>query len=515
MTNSNPFDIVGRLVFLGLGPKELDTLQGTREDVAAALPSALDSFYATIRKSPSLSRMFSSSTQMRHARSQQLNHWLSIVSDRFEGGYLKTVERIGATHARLGLEPRWYIAGNSLLIEQIVATLIHKAWKERPPSGLFGRKDDGSGADDLAKRVGLLIKATMLDMELAVTSALTTVETQRKHDAAEQEAALGLLATALESVAEGNLSVTVDARLGEKSPPLAAAFEKLISGLTGLISAVRDNSEHVEASAKAISSESRAMAKQMDAQAADLDSLSRTIDDVTEAIKRVADQTRMVSEQVTDCSDQADWGQKIVNDATTAIEKITESSGRISQIIGLIDDLSLQTNLLALNAGVEAARAGTAGKGFAVVAQEIRGLAIKSTDAAKQIKSLIRKSGEDVEEGVMAANAVGTAISTIRQSVRAVGELIEQIADATGTQAARVDEINSRTTRFTQETRRNAHVAQHTSQAGQDMETSSLHLTRLVSSFRLSESHRLHPLPTRPIKVSPHITTASMALLSD
>ncbi|GEN62460.1 methyl-accepting chemotaxis protein [Acetobacter oeni] len=489
MTNREPFDIEGRVKFLNIGPRQLDVLQSTSGDIAATLPRALDEFYARIEKTPDLSSFFSCKAQITHARTEQMKHWHSIVTDRFRADYLRRVEKIGATHARIGLPTRWYIAGNSLLIEAIIGDLIRKSWPENRTSSLFGSRtpDDVRPRDDLVTRVGLLIKATMLDMELAVTSALDTAEDQRQAEAIEQEKALDMLAGALEQVAEGNLSVQVDAKLRDKSPRLAMAFETLISGLTGIICSVRENAERVEQDARMINRESQGVASVMDVQVNDLENLSRTIENIADATKLIAGQTADVNNSVAECEVGATHGEKTVSDVTDAIEKISRSSNEISQIVGLINELSLQTNLLALNAGVEAARAGDAGKGFAVVAQEVRNLAVRSAEATKQIRSLIDRSAREVEEGVELANSAGVAIASIRKSIGAVGTLAQQIDEATNIQSSRADEISKHVTRLEQETRRNAGAVHQTARKGQAMDASSLELTRLVSNFRIDQ----------------------------
>ncbi|NHN84303.1 globin-coupled sensor protein [Acetobacter musti] len=492
MKNSEAFDIEGRVRFLDIGPKQLDILQSTSDDIARSLPKALDDFYARIEKNPELSHFFSNRAQADHARSEQVKHWHAIVTERFQEHYLRRVAKIGSTHARIGLSPRWYIAGNSLLIEAIVGDLIRKCWPEERKARagwLFGPQQTGEmSCDDLVTRVGLLIKATMLDMELAVTSALDTAERQRQAEAREQEAALDMLANALEQVAEGDLSIRVDAQLGEKSPRLATAFETLISGLTAITRSVRENAERVETDARTINRESQNIASGMAAQVSDLESVSDTIGNIAEATRMIAGQTAEVNGSVAECEVEAGQGEKIVMDVTDAIGRISDSSGEISQIVGLINELSLQTNLLALNAGVEAARAGDAGKGFAVVAQEVRNLAVRSAEATKRIRALIDRGAREVESGVELANAAGVAITNIRTSIRAVGERAEQIAQGSDVQASRVDEISQRVARLEDETRRNADAVNQTAQKGQGMESSSLNLTRLVSNFRTDPS---------------------------
>lgn len=481
-------DIDRRLQFLGLGKAELDQMEGLVGAISRVLPQALNDFYLKISETPEVAHFFTSDEQKADASSKQYEHWKKIVSGRFGADYFRDVERIGVTHARIGLEPRWYIAGNSLLIEHIVEAVVRENWPTVVKGG-FGRKPKITGNEEkLAKDLGLLIKATMLDMELAVTSALNEVEKQRKMAKQEQEEALEMLAMALERVAEGNLVQSVDDKLKEKSPRLGSAFEKLLNGLGGLISSVRETAEKVEADGRAVGEASRNVAQQMNVQVSGLDTIVHTIEEVTVSVKAVAGQTVHADTAVKDCCKEAERGQEIVSDASAAITKISDSSGQISQIIGMIDELALQTNLLALNAGVEAARAGDAGKGFGVVAQEVRALAGRSADAAKQIKALVSMSVRDVEEGVKLAGSAGSAIGNTRSSVESVGGLIGQIAEASATQATRVDVINRDTVRLAQDTKRSASVLHNTIKIGQQLEVSSSQLLQLVTNFKVRKS---------------------------
>lgn len=481
-------DIDKRLRFLGLGKAELDQLEGLVGIISQTLPQALNDFYLKISQTPEVSHFFTSDEQKANASSKQYEHWKKIVSGRFGDDYFQDVRRIGITHARIGLEPRWYIAGNSLIIEHIVEAIVRESWPKVVKSG-FGRKPRIVGdKEKLIKNLGLLIKATMLDMELAVTSALNELASQRKMAEQEQEEALEMLAIALERVAEGNLVQSVDEKLKKKSPRLGSAFEKLLNGLGGLISSVRETAEKVESDGRAVGEASRNVEQQMNVQVTGLDTIVHTIEDVTVSVKEVADQTVHADTAVQECCKEAGRGQEIVSDASVAIMKISDSSGQISQIIGMIDELALQTNLLALNAGVEAARAGDAGKGFAVVAQEVRALAGRSADAAKQIKTLVSMSVRDVEVGVKLAGSAGSVISNTRKSVQSVGDLIGQIAEASATQAARVDEINRNTLRLAQDTKRSAAVLHNTIKIGQELEVSSSRLLQLVTNFKVRKS---------------------------
>ena len=178
-------------------------------------------------------------------------------------------------------------------------------------------------------------------------------------------------------------------------------------------------------------------------------------------------------------------GGEVVGDAVKAMGAIEHSSRKISDIIGVIDEIAFQTNLLALNAAVEAARAGEAGKGFAVVASEVRSLAGRSASASKEIKALIQESGEQVVSGSALVNRAGQSLDEIVKSVMRVGDIIEQIAVATTEQSSGINEINTAISQMDEMTQQNAALVEETNAAVVSLAQKGEELSRLISFFQI------------------------------
>jgi methyl-accepting chemotaxis protein len=176
-----------------------------------------------------------------------------------------------------------------------------------------------------------------------------------------------------------------------------------------------------------------------------------------------------------------------------AMSRIEDSSSRIGQIIGVIDEIAFQTNLLALNAGVEAARAGEAGRGFAVVAQEVRELAQRSANAAKEIKTLISNSAAEVGNGVSLVRSTGDALVEIEALVNKVNDHVNSIATAAREQATGLQEINTSVNHMDQMTQQNAAMVEETTAASQTLAAESNQLRTLLSNFRLGQSQATAP----------------------
>jgi len=194
---------------------------------------------------------------------------------------------------------------------------------------------------------------------------------------------------------------------------------------------------------------------------------------------------------------EAEQSGSIVTKAVEAMGKIEESSDRIGNIIGVIDEIAFQTNLLALNAGVEAARAGEAGRGFAVVAQEVRELAQRSANAAKEIKTLISASASEVAGGVSLVRSTGTALVEIESLVNKVNEHVESIATAAREQSTALAEINSSVNHMDQMTQKNAAMVEETTAASETLAAESRQLQALLSNFKLEGGSELGGMARR------------------
>ncbi len=201
---------------------------------------------------------------------------------------------------------------------------------------------------------------------------------------------------------------------------------------------------------------------------------------------------------VADATSDAAHSAVVVRDAIEAMGRIEQASNEISQIINVIDEIAFQTNLLALNAGVEAARAGDAGKGFAVVAQEVRELAQRSANAAKDIKGLISKSGEEVGGGVRLVHRTGDALQKIERQVSEINQHIQSISTAAQEQSVGLGEVNAAVNQMDQVTQKNAAMVEETSAATHKLSQEAAGLTEIIAWFRLSDVPASAPAAQTP-----------------
>ncbi|MBP2550540.1 methyl-accepting chemotaxis protein [Neorhizobium galegae] len=475
-----------RLDFIGLDEAQRRTLTTLRPMIAASIGPALDAFYDKAKKHPHTASFFADPAHIAHAKGRQIKHWDSIASGEFNEHYVDAVGAVGRTHARLGLEPRWYIGGYALIIEGIIKAVIASELK-----GFFVDKKAKAAEDKLCA----VVKAALLDMDYAISVYLDVladerarVEAEKAKATEEQQVALDALDTALRGLAGRDLTAEVHQALSPEFEKIKANYNLSVSELDGAMSEIRSAVEQVRAEVSGISSSTDDMAKRTEQQASALEQTAAALEEITTISTNSAQRTNEVQVIVKESAEETVRSGEVVQQAISAMGEIENSSRKMTQIIGVIDDIAFQTNLLALNAGVEAARAGEQGKGFAVVAQEVRELAQRSANAAREIKSLIDQSSNDVNRGVSLVNRTGEALVTIGDRVNAISEHIALIARSAKEQASGIDEINAAMRSMDQITQRNAALMEETNASTQNLVGISSGLFELLSRFRTSGS---------------------------
>ncbi|WJH39273.1 methyl-accepting chemotaxis protein [Aliirhizobium terrae] len=369
----------------------------------------------------------------------------------------------------------------------------------RLASGDLTAKIDGeSRADEL----GAMAKAVQVFKDNALkTQALerqaeeqrSQTEEQRRHNAEQDriraeamaEATNGL-ATGLKHLSSGNLTFQLDRPFAADFESLRSDFNAAIEQLRGTLGSVAQATSSIDSGSREISQSADDLSKRTEQQAASLEETAAALDEITTNVansSKRADEARTVAIQA---NESARHSGAVVANAVDAMGRIEQSSGQISNIIGVIDDIAFQTNLLALNAGVEAARAGEAGKGFAVVAQEVRELAQRSAQAAKEIKDLIGKSSIEVETGVKLVSDTGEALKTIEGYIVTINQHMDSIATSAREQSVGLAEVNTAVNQMDQVTQQNAAMVEEANAAGATLATEAARLRDLVSQFQLN-----------------------------
>jgi methyl-accepting chemotaxis protein len=282
---------------------------------------------------------------------------------------------------------------------------------------------------------------------------------------------------------ENNIVIDTQGEFGE----LLAALRTMDQQLTDTVRGIKVSAESVTVASKEIAAGNIDLSARTEQQAASLEETASSMTQLTETVKQNAENAAQADSLASSASTIAQAGNEAVQAMVGTIDQISTSSGKISEITGLIEGIAFQTNILALNAAVEAARAGEQGRGFAVVASEVRTLAQRSASAAKEIKGLIGDSVAVVQAGSQQAAAVGETMSEVKDAIRRVSEIVAEIAAASAEQSRGIEQVNQAVTQMDEVTQQNAALVEQAAAAAQSLEEQATTLRRAVSVFRLSD----------------------------
>lgn len=506
-----------RLTFIGIDERSKTRLRELKPLLSVSLDQALTVFYDKVRATPETRQFFSDNQHMAAAKTRQQQHWGLIVEAQFGDSYAQAVRAVGKAHARLGLEPRWYIGGYAVILER----LIHDVVKDRWPRFVFRGQNVAEG---MAEAITSLVKATFLDMDLSISVYLEELEARRRQQeelrAAEEKnrsEALAAMSYALEQLANGNLEIGIDANLSPEFEKIKTEFNHTVEKLREAFGMVSASVSVIESATNEIGAAAEDLSRRTESQAAGLEESSAALAEVTTTVKATAASTQNANQIVAATKSDAEKGGEIIVSAIDAMGQIEKASKDIGQIIGVIDEIAFQTNLLALNAGVEAARAGEAGRGFAVVASEVRALAQRSADAAKEIKGLIAASNSAVEQGANLVGQTGRALKAIVSQVGEVATVVGTIADGTREQALALSQVTEAINQMDQMTQHNAAMVEETTAATKNMGQETERLAAAVRRFNIGKPIATHAAPRPPARkpAKPALKTRGSAALAE
>ncbi|ASM51443.1 methyl-accepting chemotaxis protein [Pseudoalteromonas espejiana DSM 9414] len=291
----------------------------------------------------------------------------------------------------------------------------------------------------------------------------------------------------LDAMANGDLSKRIEKEYQGSFDKLKQDANTTADKLTDVINRINSSATLVASGAEEISQGNADLSQRTEEQASSLEETASSMEEMTSTVRQNADNAKVANDLAEETCDKAIQGGEVVNRAVTSMSAINESSKKIADIIGVIDEIAFQTNLLALNAAVEAARAGEQGRGFAVVAGEVRNLAQRSAGAAKEIKELIRDSVAKVTDGTVLVNESGETLKEIVLSVQRVTQMISDITEASEEQSAGIEQVNKAVAQMDEMTQQNAALVEEASAAGESMAEQANEMRRLLHFFSLGQ----------------------------
>lgn len=316
------------------------------------------------------------------------------------------------------------------------------------------------------------------------------------------------------AVATGNLTTHIEVRSRDETGELLDALKHMNESLANTVRDVRRSTGTIGQASSEIATGNMDLSGRTESQASSLEETASSMEELTGTVKQNADSARQANQLVISAASVATRGGELVAQVVATMGSIKASSGKIVDIIGVIDGIAFQTNILALNAAVEAARAGEQGRGFAVVASEVRSLAQRSASAAKEIKVLINDSVERVDDGSAVVDEAGQTMELIVTSVQQVADIMAEITSASNEQSLGIEQVNQAISQMDEMTQQNAALVEQAAAAAQSMLDEAATLSASVSIFTLSEEQPVtapRTAPTRPLlssAASPRLTRA-------
>ncbi|MDI5987273.1 methyl-accepting chemotaxis protein [Halomonas sp. M4R5S39] len=289
-----------------------------------------------------------------------------------------------------------------------------------------------------------------------------------------------------DTMAGGDLSVPIEHLGDNEIGRLYASVEKMQQSLSQTVGTVRGSSDTIYRGSQHIANGNNDLSARTEQQAASLEEAASSMEEFSSTVKQNADNARHASQLAGEASRTAGAGGEVVGEVVATMHEISQSSQQITEIIKVIDSIAFQTNILALNASVEAARAGEQGRGFAVVAGEVRNLAGRSADAAREIRGLIEASAARVDAGTARADRAGQTMGEIVAAVQKVSDIMDEIASASQEQSSGIDQVNLAVTQMDRVTQQNAELVQQAAAAAHQVEAEAERLKGAVAGFRLA-----------------------------
>lgn len=445
---------------------------------------------------------------------------LDVLGPQMQDSYISLVhaiidwqEGLGADGSSTVSTTKWFMLVFSIVaivLGAVIALILSNRLSAsvQNMASVMGNMSDGNyeaeveGADN-QNEIGLMARALKKFKEAATERLRLEAENaegRRQADEARREResvaqsindAVDLLGDGLTRLAEGDLTVKLEEPFIDSIDQLRLNFNASVEKLQHTMNEIRTNTVSIDESAGEMQSAVDELSRRTEQQAASLEETSAALEQVTATVKSTSERSVEASNMATTARGSAEESSKVVAEAVEAMGRIEGASSEISNIINVIEEIAFQTNLLALNAGVEAARAGDAGKGFAVVAQEVRELAQRSAGAAKDIKTLITKSGEEVGSGVELVTATGAALDTITGHVNEIASHIESIATAAKEQSSGLQEINMAVNEMDQATQNNAAMVEETTAVTHRVAEDVRNLSGQVGQFNVGSTAAL------------------------
>ena len=503
-----------RLRFAGLDAAQCELVRRHRPLLETELKSGLRDLFQRFQAFPDAASNFQNDRQLDRLHDLQSSHWDVLTDARFDSLYAERVKVLSDTQSKMGLDPRWHVAGHGVMLEHIISGLASDLAGKPLLPGAKRR------AKEISEMMTAIIRLVMVDVEIAVSLRFNALRAsqgrvlseQREKDKADIARIFG---DVIDGLAARDLTVRAPVEADGAHAELAAALNAALDAVQTEFVGISDRTEKAELSTRSLSEASKNFAGHAAGHAGELQSSAAALQAIAESVRQGATGSRAAEQAAASTRVAAEESGAVVGRAITAMADIEQSAEKIGQIIGAIDEIAFQTNLLALNAGIEAARAGESGRGFAVVAQEVRALAQRSADAAREIKTLVTTTKAQVDAGVQMVGRTQDSIGSIVRQVTGINEAIAAIAVNTGEHAASLDAVTGEVKSLSAGVAANANAARHSADGADHLHTVILELGQTIREFRIARENA-QPARREPVRAAaPRVEIAAQPVTLD
>ncbi|WP_066718424.1 methyl-accepting chemotaxis protein [Sphingomonas pituitosa] len=465
--------MTSRLSFMELDEAQRNTLRATQPWVEATMGEALDRFYARASATPETARFFRDQAHIGRAKAAQEKHWARIAAGEFNADYHASARRIGATHARIGLEPRWYVGSYAIVLQHLIAG-VHRL---NNPFRRLLRLFRGPSAE---KATIALVKAALLDMEVSLSIYFEEAQ-------AEREAAITAFETALNALSDGDLTNELSG-LPTSFAALEKSYNRTLDRIREMIASVSDGTMRIRSGINEISQAAEDLSRRTQGNAASLEQTTAAVSQMDARFRSTAEAARHTVTRADQAISTVSHGRAIAEEASQAMGRVSEAAKGTDSVIEGLDKIAFQTRVLAMNAAVEAGRAGEAGRGFAVVADLVSALAMRAEEEAGRAREQLTMTQAEIVVAVDAVQKVDGALANISGDVSQVHDLLGSMASDNGAQSTAIGEISNAVGAMDRATQQNAAMVEETSAAAQNLAQEVSDLANLASQFRTEKA---------------------------